>query len=266
MKKIDPFYALQAGWVRYKNNAGMYTAFTIVWFIATLLITTVASGMGGMFALLGERLVALLMAIVLGAGTIFLTMGFSHVARKDELGSGVEFGDFFTALSVNQKQLLGVVVITSILSQLGTFFMPEGFAALSTGQFGFSNLDELQMMVEDMQELYMDNMGIIMLATLIQIVFGVGFMFSTYRASLEGEGPMEALKWSFPRAWSNFFRIFVLALMTGIIAIILGVLTLFIGFLVIIPWMILVQFEMYDQICDKPEGLDPVVEQFDYDN
>ncbi|HAP71265.1 MAG TPA: hypothetical protein DCQ41_02255 [Cryomorphaceae bacterium] len=266
MKKIDPFYALQAGWVRYKNNAGMYTAFTIVWFIATLLITTVATGMGGILTLLGERLVALLMAIVLGAGTIFLTMGFSHVARKDELGTGVEFGDFFTALRVNQTQLFGVVVITSILGQLGTFFMPEGFATLSTGQFDFSNLDELQMMVEDMQEVYMDNMGVIMLATLIQIVFGVGFMFSTYRASLEGEGPMEALKWSFPRAWSNFFRIFVLALMTGIIAIILGVLTLFIGFLVIIPWMILVQFEMYDQICDKPEGLDPVVEQFDYDN
>ena len=54
--------------------------------------------------------------------------------------------------------------------------------------------------------------------------------------------------------------------MMGIIAIILGVLTLFIGFLVIIPWVILVQFEMYDQICDKPEGLDPVVEEFDYDN
>jgi len=266
MKKIDPFYALQAGWVRYKNNAGMYTAFTIVWFIATLLITTVATGMGGMFALLGERFVALLMAIVLGAGTIFLTMGFSHVARKDELGAGVEFGDFFNALRVNQKQLLGVVVITSILGQLGTFFMPEGFAALSAGQFDFSNLDELQMMVEDMQEVYMDNTGIIMLVALIQIVFGVGFMFATYRASLEGEGAMEALKWSFPRAWGNFFRIFVLALMMGVIAIILGVLTLFIGFLVIIPWMILVQFEMYDQICDKPEGLDPVVEEFDYDN
>ena len=77
---------------------------------------------------------------------------------------------------------------------------------------------------------------------------------------------MDALKWSFPRAWSNFFRILVLALMIGIIAIVLGVLTLFIGFLVIIPWMILVQFEMYDQLCDKPEGLDPVVEEFDYDN
>ena len=266
MKKIDPFYALQAGWVRYKNNAGMYTAFTIVWFIATLFISTVASGMGGMFALLGERLVALLMAIILGAGTMFLTMGFSHVARKDELGEGVNFGDFFNALRVNQKELFGVVVITSVLGQLGTFFMPEGFAALASSGFDFSNLDELQMMAEDMQELYMDNMGIIAMVTLIQVVFGVGFMFATYRASLDGEGAMEALKWSFPRAWSNFFRIFVLALMIGIIAIVLGVLTLFIGFLVIIPWMILVQFEMYDQLCDKPEGIDPVVEEFDYDN
>jgi uncharacterized membrane protein len=266
MKKINPFYALQAGWVRYKNNAGMYTAFTIVWFIATLLISSVATGMGGMFALLGERLVALLMAIVLGAGTMFLTMGFSHVARKDELGQGVEFGDFFNALRMNQKQLFGVVVITSVLGQLGTFFLPEGFAALASGGLDFSNLDELQMIGEDMQEMYMDNMGIIGMVTLIQVVFGVGFMFATYRASLDGEGAMEALKWSFPRAWSNFFRIFVLALMMGIIALILGVLTLFIGFLVIIPWMILVQFEMYDQLCDKPEGLDPVVEEFDYDN
>ena len=150
MKKIDPFYALQAGWVRYKNNAGMYTAFTIVWFIATLLISTVASGMGGMFALLGERLVALLMAIVLGAGTMFLTMGFSHVARKDELGAGVNFGDFFNALRVNQKELFGVVVLTTVLGQLGSFFMPSEFLAVASSGLDFSNLDELQMMAEDM--------------------------------------------------------------------------------------------------------------------
>jgi len=266
MKKIDPLYALQAGWVRYKNKAGMYTAYTIIWFVATLLISSIAAGMGGMFAFLGERLPALIIAIVLGVGTIFLSMGYAHVARKDELGEEVEFGDFFNALRVNQKQLFGVVVITSVLGQLGTFFMPEGFAALASGQLDFSNLDELQMMLEDMQEVYMDNMGIIMLVALIQIVFGIGFMFSTYRASLDGEEAMEALKWSFPRAWSNFFRILALALMIGIIAIIFGVLTLFIGFLVVIPWLILVQFEMYDQLCDKPESLDPVVEEFDYDN
>lgn len=266
MKKIDPFYALQAGWVRYKNKAGMYTAYTIVFFIASVLIAQVATGLAGMLGFMGVRLSTLIMSLVVGAGSMFLSLGFAHVARMDERGESVEFGDFFHAFKVNQKQLFGVVLITTLIGQIGGFFMPEEISALGSGQLDFNNMDELQMAIEDLSEIYAENSGIIILVALLQIVFGVGFMFSTYRASMEGEELMEALQWSFPRAWKNFLRLLILGLMVAVLAMVLTLLTLFIGILVIIPWLILVQYDVYDQLCDKPEGLDPVVEEFDYDN
>jgi len=266
MKKIDPFYALQAGWVRYKNKAGMYTAYTIVFFIASLLIAQVASGLAGMLGFMGVRLATLIMSLVVGAGSMFLSMGFAHVARMDERGESVEFGDFFHAFKVNQKQLFGVVLITTLIGQIGGFFMPEEIGALATGQLDFNNLDEVQMMFEDMAEIYVEHSGIIVLVALIQIVFGVGFMFSTYRASMEGDELMEALQWSFPRAWKNFLRLLVLGIMVFVIAMVMSLITFFIGLLAIIPWLILVQYDIYDQLCDKPEGVDPIVEEFDYDN
>ncbi|MEY2970878.1 MAG: hypothetical protein RLZZ599_1251 [Bacteroidota bacterium] len=266
MKKIDPFYALQAGWVRYKNKAGMYTAYTIVFFIASVLIAQVATGLAGMLGFMGVRLSTLIMSLVVGAGSMFLSMGFAHVARMDERGESVEFGDFFHAFKVNQKQLFGVVLITTLIGQIGGFFMPEEIGALATGQLDFNNLDEVQMMFEDMAEIYVEHSGIIVLVALIQIVFGVGFMFSTYRASMEGDELMEALQWSFPRAWKNFLRLLVLGIMVFVIAMVMSLITFFIGLLAIIPWLILVQYDIYDQLCDKPEGVDPIVEEFDYDN
>ena len=266
MKKIDPFYALQAGWVRYKNKAGMYTAYTIVFFIASVLIAQVAAGLAGMLGFMGVRLATLIMSLVVGAGSMFLSMGFAHVARMDERGESVEFGDFFHAFKVNQKQLFGVVLITTLIGQIGGFFMPEEISALGSGQFDFNNMDEIQMVFEDMADIYAENSGIIVLVALVQIVFGVGFMFSTYRASMEGDELMEALQWSFPRAWKNFLRLLILGLMVAVLAMVLTLLTLFIGLLVIIPWLILVQYDVYDQLCDKPEGIDPIVEEFEYDN
>ena len=266
MKKIDPFYALQAGWVRYKNKAGMYTAYTIIFFIASVLIAQVAAGLAGMLGFMGVRLATLIMSLVVGAGSMFLSMGFAHVARMDERGESVEFGDFFHAFKVNQKQLFGVVLITTLIGQIGGFFMPEEISALGSGQFDFNNMDEIQMVFEDMADIYAENSGIIVLVALVQIVFGVGFMFSTYRASMEGDELMEALQWSFPRAWKNFLRLLILGLMVAVLAMVLTLLTLFIGLLVIIPWLILVQYDVYDQLCDKPEGIDPIVEEFEYDN
>ena len=266
MKKIDPFYALQAGWVRYKNKAGMYTAYTIIFFIASVLIAQVAAGLAGMLGFMGVRLATLIMSLVVGAGSMFLSMGFAHVARMDERGESVEFGDFFHAFKVNQKQLFGVVLITTLIGQIGGFFMPEEISALGSGQFDFNNMDEIQMVFEDMADIYAENSGIIVLVALVQIVFGVGFMFSTYRASMEGDELMEALQWSFPRAWKNFLRLLILGLMVAVLAMVFSLLTLFIGLLVIIPWLILVQYDVYDQLCDKPEGIDPIVEEFEYDN
>jgi len=266
MKKIDPFYALQAGWVRYKNKAGMYTAYTIVFFIASVLIAQVAAGLAGMLGFMGVRLATLIMSLVVGAGSMFLSMGFAHVARMDERGESVEFGDFFHAFKVNQKQLFGVVLITTLIGQIGGFFMPEEISALGSGQFDFNNMDEIQMVFEDMADIYAENSGIIVLVALVQIVFGVGFMFSTYRASMEGEELMEALQWSFPRAWKNFLRLLVLGILVFVIAMVMSLITFFIGLLAIIPWLILVQYDIYDQLCDKPEGVDPIVEEFDYDN
>jgi len=266
MKKIDPFYALQAGWVRYKNKAGMYTAYTIIFFIASVLIAQVAAGLAGMLGFMGVRLATLIMSLVVGAGSMFLSMGFAHVARMDERGESVEFGDFFHAFKVNQKQLFGVVLITTLIGQIGGFFMPEEISALGSGQFDFNNMDEIQMVFEDMADIYAENSGIIVLVALVQIVFGVGFMFSTYRASMEGDELMEALQWSFPRAWKNFLRLLVLGIMVFVIAMVMSLITFFIGLLAIIPWLILVQYDIYDQLCDKPEGVDPIVEEFDYDN
>jgi len=266
MKKIDPFYALQAGWVRYKNKAGMYTAYTIIFFIASVLIAQVAAGLAGMLGFMGVRLATLIMSLVVGAGSMFLSMGFAHVARMDERGESVEFGDFFHAFKVNQKQLFGVVLITTLIGQIGGFFMPEEISALGSGQFDFNNMDEIQMVFEDMADIYAENSGIIVLVALVQIVFGVGFMFSTYRASMEGEELMEALQWSFPRAWKNFLRLLVLGILVFVIAMVMSLITFFIGLLAIIPWLILVQYDIYDQLCDKPEGVDPIVEEFDYDN
>jgi len=266
MKKIDPFYALQAGWVRYKNKAGMYTAYTIIFFIASVLIAQVAAGLAGMLGFMGVRLATLIMSLVVGAGSMFLSMGFAHVARMDERGESVEFGDFFHAFKVNQKQLFGVVLITTLIGQIGGFFMPEEISALGSGQFDFNNMDEIQMVFEDMADIYAENSGIIVLVALVQIVFGVGFMFSTYRASMEGEELMEALQWSFPRAWKNSLRLLVLGILVFVIAMVMSLITFFIGLLAIIPWLILVQYDIYDQLCDKPEGVDPIVEEFDYDN
>ena len=265
MKKIDPFYAIQAGWVRYKNNAGMYTAFTIIYLVACLMIALIGSGMGQMFGLFGDRVASLISVIAVGVGTTFLTMGYAHVARKDERGELIEFGDFFTAFQINQKSLIGVVIITALVSQVGTFLMPDEILYLgSEGEY--TTIEDFQMLFEDMGQLYAQNAGILVFIFLIQLVFGVGFMFSTYRASIAGADVLESLKWSFPRAWRNFFRIVFLGLITSIMVAILTIVTFLVGLIVIIPWLMLVQFEMYDQVDDKTEELDTISEGFKYEN
>jgi len=261
MKKIDPIYALQAGWVRYKNNAGMYTAYTVLIFIAWIILFSIAAGMGLLFEVFGERVSGLITNVFLTGSTVFLTLGMAHFAREDERGTAVELGDFFSAFRVNQKQLLGVVLITTLLSQLLSFFMPDSFMALASGEMDPNSIDP-SALIDDIT----GRLGILIFIILVQIVFSIGFMFSSYRASLDGADVMESLKWSFPRAWGNFLRIVIVLFLTSIIAAFLGFITLFLGFLVLIPWSMLVQFEMYDQLCDKPEGLDPVVEEFGYDN
>ena len=53
MNKISPVQAIQAGWVRFKNQAALYVAFTVVYFVILTLISSVGNGVGAMFGFLG---------------------------------------------------------------------------------------------------------------------------------------------------------------------------------------------------------------------
>ena len=48
----------------------------------------------------------------------------------------------------------------------------------------------------------------------------------------------------------NFLRIFITFFLVGILTVIFTVLTLFIGLLAIIPIVMLVYYDMYDQVSD----------------
>ena len=50
----------------------------------------------------------------------------------------------------------------------------------------------------------------------------------------------------------NFLRIFITFFLVGILTVIFTVLTLFIGLLAIIPIVMLVYYDMYDQVTDRP--------------
>ena len=252
MKKISPGQAIQAGWLRFKNQAALYVAFTVVYFIMLTLISSVGNGVGTMFDFLGGAKVSLaISSIISGVAASFLTLGYAHVARKDQLGEPIEFGTFFDAFRVNQKPLLQVSVVSSLVGLISVIMFPDEFFNVASGQI--QDPDEIFMMIQDMGiDLRQSSGGTLIAVGLIQLVLSIGLMFSTYKASIEGSDLFESITWSFRVSMPNFFRIFITFFLVGILAIIFTVLTLFIGLLAIIPIITLVYYDLYDQVADDP--------------
>ena len=104
MRKISSRQAVQAGWIRYKNKAGMYTAFTLFSVIVSIIVATVAARIGGLFAFntfIQTTVIAILAGIVSG----LLNVGFAHFARKDQAGEDVEFGHFLDGFRFNVNRM-----------------------------------------------------------------------------------------------------------------------------------------------------------------
>ncbi|MCO4775193.1 MAG: hypothetical protein KC446_04145, partial [Flavobacteriales bacterium] len=108
--------------------------------------------------------------------------------------------------------------------------------------------DEILMMLQDMSVDLRESSGTIIAVGLIQLVFSIGLIFSTYKASIDGSDLFESITWSFNVSMPNFLRIFFTFFLVGILTVIFTVLTLFIGLLAIIPIVMLVYYDMYDQV------------------
>ena len=93
MTKINPYQTAQAGWIRYKNKGGLYTAFTVFSIIVSLVITTAASSIGSIFTF-NTFFQTTSMALIAGTFGGLLNIGYGHFARADEKGVPVEFGNF----------------------------------------------------------------------------------------------------------------------------------------------------------------------------
>lgn len=249
MKKISPAQAIQAGWLRFKNQAGLYVAFTVVYFILLTLVSSIANGVGEMFGFLGGLKAPLVISsIISGVAASFLTLGYAHVARKDQLGEPVDFGTFFESFKVNQKPLLQVSVVTALVGLISIIMFPDEFFTISSGQV--QDPDEILMVLQDMSMTLQDNSGTVIGVGLIQLIFSIGLMFSTYKASIDGSDLFESITWSFNVSFPNFFRIFITLLLVGILAVLFTFLTLFVGILAVIPITMLVYYDMFDQVSD----------------
>ena len=143
MRKIYPLQSIQAGWIRFSNNAGMYSSFAIISALISLVLTTVASGIGNIFSL-DSFIQGVVVGIIVGVLGGIINIGYAHFAAKDELGDDVEFGDFFLGFSQNIKSLIWVLIATVLVSQLSVLFIPQELQSLNLEEQGqFQNLEEL---------------------------------------------------------------------------------------------------------------------------
>ena len=257
MNKISPLQALQAGWIRYKNRAGMYTAFAVFMFVISIVIGGVAASIAAVFSGAGflERAVV---AVITGVFGAMLNMGWCHFARKDERGDDVEFGDFFQGFKVNVRSLAAVSVVIALSTQLLSLLVPEEILSMTVDAES-QNAEEVMMMFQDMQEVYVAHASNIMLYAVATAFLGLGLLFAQYRASLEGEDPITAIQWSFSHALPNTLRIIVLMFLVIIVTAVVAILTLGLGLLVLIPWITLALYDAYDQVileASGPLGLD----------
>jgi uncharacterized membrane protein len=125
---------------------------------------------------------------------------------------------------------------------------PDEFFNMASGQI--QDPDEILMMIQDMGVDLRESSGTIIAVGLIQLVFSIGLIFSTYKASIDGSDLFESITWSFNVSMPNFVRIFFTFFLVGILTVIFTVVTLFIGLLAIIPIVMLVYYDMYDQVSD----------------
>ena len=123
---------------------------------------------------------------------------------------------------------------------------PDEFFNMASGQI--QDPDEILMMIQDMGIDLRESSGTIIAVGLIQLVFSIGLIFSTYKASIDGSDLFESITWSFNVSMPNFLRIFFTFFLVGILTVIFTVVTLFIGLLAIIPIVMLVYYDMYDQV------------------
>ena len=258
MRKISVSQALQAGWIRYKNKAGMYTAFGVFSIVVSLVIAGVAGGVGSAF---GSQIFLqnLVTSLIAGVGGAFLSIGYAHFAKRDHAGEDVEFGDFFGGLRMNAKQLVVVSVITILVGQLGMLLLPADLLNYTMELQDQADPEEVMMIVEDMIASYQDHGLQLFLLILLQIIFALAFMFAPYSASLEGKDPLEAIKWSAGNAANNVLPIIAVGIIMTLIAVVGTIFTLGLGLLIIIPYFSLISYDMYTQLFDEPE-VEEVVE------
>jgi uncharacterized membrane protein len=250
MRKISSRQAVQAGWIRYKNKAGMYTAFTLFSVIVSIVVATVATRIGGVFAFntfIQTTVIAILAGIVSG----LLNVGFAHFARKDEAGEDVEFGHFLDGFRINVKSVIVVMVATVMLSQIASLLMPPELMTFQLTEEQSQDFELMMMAFEDLSEVLQANMGSFYLFVGLQIFLSIALMFAPYFASLKGKDGLESLADSIKLALQNFLKIFLAILLVTLIAIPVTILTIGLGLLVIVPFMQLVAYDIFAQLTEE---------------
>lgn len=250
MRKISPTQSVQAAWIRYKNKAGMYTAFTLFFLVVSMVIAGVANGIGTIFSF-NTFIQTTVIAMIAGAGGGLLNVGFGHFARKDEAGEEVEFDNFLDGFRIHVKSLVIVMIATVLLSQISTLLMPQELMAFQLTEEQSQDYELMMMAFEDLSEVLKSNLGNLYLFIAIQIILNILLMFAPYFASLEGKDGLESMVFSIRLALSNFLRIFLALLLITLIAIPVTILTVGLGLLVIVPLIQLVAYDIYSQLVDE---------------
>ena len=265
MRKIYPLQSIQAGWIRFSNNAGMYSSFAIISVLISLVLTTVASGIGNIFSF-DSFMQGAVVGIIVGVLGGIINIGYAHFAAKDELGDDVEFEDFFLGFSQNIKSLISVLIATVLVSQLSVLFIPQELESLNLEEQGqFQNLEELTLLAEELGVIFWDNIGDFLIFFAIHMFLGIVLIFAPFAASLGKQNPIQALHFSIANALPNFFNILftylilVLAIaiiaylltLLGTVGLIILVISCFIGFFVFIPVLNLIVYDMFSQLKDN---------------
>ena len=257
MAKIQPFYSIQAGWLRYKNKAGMYSAFAVVSIIISGALGGIATAVGSVFdgqVFLQTTVTALIIGIV-GA---FLNMGYAHFAKNDIEGADVEFRDFFAGFILNRSKLIAVTIIAVLAAQGASLLLPTELMAFNITQEQSQNMEELMMAFEDQLELAKAHSSSLYLFVLIQGVLGLLLFFTAFRSSLEGEDPLVSIQWSIRHALSNVIPIITTMFLLVVLAIVVTVFTLGLGLLVVLPLIALVTYDMYTQLIQAAENIEKI--------
>lgn len=250
MTKIHPILALQAGWVRYRNGIGPYTAFTLVFIVLSFMLSGIIVGVQGLLMFLSPVLASSIAALLLSIVSGLLTMGFYHFGRMHERGESPEFPDFFRPFSTHLGTTVAVIVITSGITLALQSMMPVSAEELGTSLEGATDLDEMLMVFEDYADVMQEHQASVGAVTVAQILAAFLFFFSVMRASLDGASVKDALAWSIAHAGRNVLRILATMVLAGLISILVTVLTLGLGVLFAVPYIYMVTYDMYAQLTE----------------